>query len=131
MSQNIDLTPDRPFRVLVIEDDAEVAQLMCLGLKRDGLECHFATDGMTGLRLLAKKKPHLVLLDWMMPNMSGREVLDALRAESDLPVIVVSALADNDQTTEFQGADAQIGKPFNPVRLLRLVHDLLSERYGA
>lgn len=131
MTQNLEPTSDRPFRILVIEDDAEVGKLMCLGLIRDGLDCHTATDGMTGLQIFAEKLPHLVLLDWMMPNMSGREVLDALRATSDVPVIVVSALVESSTESNFQGADAQIGKPFNPARLLRRVHELLTERYGA
>ena len=130
MTQDIEPSPDRPFRILVIEDDAEVARLMCLALKKDGLECHSATDGILGLQLFDQRQPHLVLLDWMMPNMNGREVLDALRAHSNVPVIVVSALADA-SATDFQGADAHIGKPFNPTRLLRRVRDLLSERYGA
>lgn len=131
MTPNLEPMPDRPFRILVIEDDAEVGRLMCMGLNRDGLDCYSATDGTEGLQMFAEKKPHLVLLDWMMPNMSGREVLDALRAMSDVPVIVVSALADGSTESDFHGADAQIGKPFNPMRLLRRVHDLLAERYAA
>lgn len=129
MTQNSELKTDRPFRILVVEDDPEVARLLCLSLIRDGLECEVATEGMTALRMFEEKPSHLVLLDWMLPSMGGQEVLDALRAKSDVPVIVVSALADESTTAVFRGADGQIGKPFNPMRLLRRVRELLAERY--
>lgn len=129
MTQNLELTTDRPFRILVIEDDAEVARLMCLSLQRAGLKCQVAPDGPSALEAFGEKQPHLVLLDWMLPNMGGQEVLDALRAQSDVPVLVVSALADESTMGTFQGADGQIGKPFNPMRLMRRVRELLAERY--
>ena len=117
------------YRVLIIEDDEEVGRLLCLSLNSAGLECQAATDGQSALQLFKDHAPHLVLLDWMLPGMSGQEVLDALRAHSDVPVLVVSALADESSAGDFPGTSGHIGKPFNPTRLNRRVQEILQERY--
>jgi two-component system response regulator MtrA len=119
------------YRVLVIEDDEEVGRLLCLSLNGAGLSCQTATDGQSALQLFKEQAPHLVLLDWMLPGMSGQEVLDALRAQSDVPILVVSALADESNAGAFPGTDGHIGKPFNPARLNRRVQEILRERYSS
>jgi DNA-binding response OmpR family regulator len=120
---------ERPYRVLIIEDDTEVARLMCLCLQKDGIECFIANDGRRGLDLHDEKQPHLVLLDWMLPTMNGQEVLDALRLKTEVPVLIVSALADESTEGNWPGADGQIGKPFSPTRLSQRVHQHLREYY--
>jgi DNA-binding response OmpR family regulator len=129
MTNNESRHAERPFRVLIIEDDAEVSRLMCLCLQKDGIECFIANNGPSGLSLHDEKQPHLVLLDWMLPGMSGQEVLDALRLKTEVPVLIVSALADESTEGNWRGADGQIGKPFSPARLNQRVHQHLREYY--
>ena len=113
-------------RVLIIEDDVEVAKLMEMGLQFEGLNCRRETDGASGLRAFKEEPPHLVLLDIMMPGMSGREVLSEIRGMSQVPVIIVSALARDE---EWPTANGFIAKPFSPMRLAKLVKEKLSEYY--
>ena len=120
---------ERPYRVLIIEDDEEVARIMSLALERDRIDCRIVPDGDAGLRTFEENQPHLVLLDLMLPGMTGQEVLEALRARSDVPVIVVSALVNGASNELLPGADAQMGKPFSPLRLLRCVREHLQARY--
>ena len=119
-----------PYRILHIEDDAEVARVSCATLELQGYQCRCATDGVTALELMHNFQPHLVLLDLMLPGMSGMEVLNEIRSQSDVPVIIVSALAnDHDALQDLQGADDRLGKPFRPMELARRINTLLSRYY--
>jgi len=73
-------------RILVVEDEAAIADSVAYSLKREGFDTRIAADGEAALRLTAEFKPDLILLDLMLPNLSGLEVCRILRARSTVPI---------------------------------------------
>ena len=115
--------PSSKFRVLVIEDDGEVARLILLNLARAGLDCRYAPDGATGVTAFKEADPHLILLDLMMPGLDGRAVCIKIRETSTLPIIIMTALSGEEPQLQcFKlGADDFVTKPFNPKLLVARV----------
>jgi DNA-binding response OmpR family regulator len=104
-------------KVLVIEDDAEIAELIQLYLRREGIDIHHASSAEEGSDLLrADEQFQLVLLDLNLPGMDGYEFLQAFRKKWNIPVIIVSARIDDaDMILGFgYGADDFVQKPFSP-----------------
>jgi len=110
-------------KVLVIDDDEEIAHLVGRWLQRKGYEAITAKDGPEGLRLFYKERPDLVILDVMMPEMDGWDVCRRVREVSDVPVIMLTAKAEpTDKITGFDlGADDYVTKPFEFPELLARV----------
>jgi len=112
--------------VLVIEDDGLVQEALRRSLKLYGFKTYLAQDGPTGLKLAQGKKIALILLDWMMPNMDGLEVLSELKHNKktcNIPVFMLTArgmIGDYDQAFEI-GADDYITKPLDLMQLGKLV----------
>ncbi len=115
--------PSAKFRILVVEDDAEVARLILLNLGRAGLDCRYTADGATGLSAFKEADPHLVLLDLMMPGMDGRAVCMKIRETSTVPIIIMTALSGEEPQLQCfkMGADDYVAKPFNPKLLVTRV----------
>ncbi|MER6997005.1 response regulator transcription factor [Streptomyces sp. NPDC000410] len=107
-------------RVLVVEDDPQLARALVINLKARQFECLTAADGSTALRLVGEHSPDVVLLDLGLPDMDGTDVLRALRAWSRVPVLVVSARRTSDEKVAAldAGADDYITKPFSMDELL-------------
>ncbi|MCI5615699.1 MAG: response regulator, partial [Clostridia bacterium] len=78
-------------KILIIEDEPTIVDLISFNLKREGFEVDVAYDGVTGLEKALRGDADLVLLDVMLPGMNGFDVLQKLRQESDVPVIMVTA----------------------------------------
>ena len=117
-------------RVLVIEDDAEIAGLVAYQLTRGGYRVETAASGAEGLDALNREIPDLVVLDRMLPGLSGDEVLQAIRqgaATRTVPVLVVSAKREQFERIEgFElGADDYVTKPFSPRELMLRVGAIL------
>lgn len=117
-------------RVLVAEDDDALRRVIAITLAAPGIEVLEARDGEQALRLACSMRPALVLLDWMMPRISGVDVLERLRADErtrSLPVVMVTARdgAADLARAELAGVDAYIVKPFSPLGLCELVERLL------
>ncbi|MCU1462247.1 MAG: phoP [Acidimicrobiales bacterium] len=106
--------------VLVVEDEESFVEALTVGLKREGFLVHVATDGPEALRLFDEIQPDLVLLDVMLPRMSGIEVCRQLRTRSQVPIIMVSAkTSEIDTVVGLEvGADDYVPKPY---RLRELV----------
>ncbi len=108
--------------VLVVEDEEHIRNILGYNLQLDGVEVYLAEDGLTGLELARRKKFEVILLDWMMPEMNGLEVLSELKHDKrteHIPVFMLTAKAmsqDLGQALQ-QGADDYIAKPFDPVSL--------------
>ncbi len=120
----------RRTRVLIAEDDDSLRMLMRIAIDVGGLEIAEACDGITALELARENPPDLVLLDWMMPGMSGLELCRALRADpatsGALIAMVTARVLPQDRELAFAaGADHYIGKPFSPVALLEAVRHAL------
>jgi DNA-binding response OmpR family regulator len=122
--------------VLVVDDDPDVCDLVTYKLEQSGFDVRRASDGDGALREVAKQIPDLVLLDIMMPGISGLEVLQRWRgsaATAAMPVIMLTAKAqENDVERGFElGADDYVVKPFSPRELARRVTTVMSRRQSA
>jgi len=114
-------------KVLVIEDDGNIAELLRLYLEKDGFEVTCAADGGAGITAFRSVQPDLVLLDIMLPVMDGWSVLRTLRAESKTPVIMLTAKSETtDKISGLDmGADDYVTKPFEIKELLARIHAVL------
>ena len=113
--------------ILIVEDDPSVSQLMRLYLVQDGHEVLTADDGIKAVEMARQRQPSLILLDLMLPGMSGQEVCVTLRKESNVPIIMVTARVEEDDRLAGleMGADDYIAKPFSPRELAARVRAVL------
>ena len=113
--------------VLIVEDDPVTIDFVGKYLKRDGHRVLTAADGEEGLRIAREHKPDLVVLDLMLPKMDGMQVCRALRAESDVAVIMLTARVEEEDRLKGLdvGADDYITKPFSPRELAARVRAVL------
>jgi len=114
-------------KVLVIEDEQHVSELVTVYLEKEGFEPLTAADGPSALQMARELKPDLVLLDLMLPGMDGLEVFRELRKESRVPVIIVTARGEEvDRVVGLElGADDYVVKPFSPRELVARVKAVL------
>jgi len=117
-------------RILVVEDEADLADLVAFNLRGEGHEVTIAPDGNTALAEIQRGQPDLVVLDVMLPDISGIEVCRRLRRKRDtvrLPVIMLTAKTDEvDRVVGFEvGADDYVTKPFSPRELVLRVEAIL------
>ena len=121
-------------KVVCVEDEPEIIDLIRLILGRKGFDLTGATGGLEGLEAIRRVKPDLVLLDLMMPDMDGWEVYQQMKADPDLkniPVIVVTAKAqsiDKILGLHIAKVDDYVTKPFGPQELLQSVERVLSAK---
>jgi DNA-binding response OmpR family regulator len=118
--------------ILVIEDEPKIATLARDYLVKHGFRVLLAADGRMGLAMARRERPDLVLLDLLLPGLDGRDVCRALRAESDVPIIMLTALAEEtDQIVGLElGADDYIVKPFSPSVMVARVRAALRRARG-
>jgi DNA-binding response OmpR family regulator len=114
-------------RILVVEDDRKIAELVRLYLEKDGYRVQVAYDGSEGLELGRKGGQDLVVLDLMLPSIDGFDVARMLRAESKVPIIMLTARSTEDDKLRGLdiGADDYITKPFSPRELVARVRAVL------
>ncbi len=124
--------PGEKFRILVVEDDAEVARLILLNLARAGLDCRYVNDGLMGLTAFREADPHLILLDLMLPGCDGRHVCMKVREKSTVPIIILTAMSGEEPQLQCSklGADDFVTKPCNPKLLIARVLAHLRRTYG-
>ncbi len=123
-----------PPTVLVVEDDDQIADLLALYLGQAGFAVVRAGDGYGGLRLAAEREPVLVVVDIGLPGgIDGLEVCRRLRADGDVPVLVLTARGDeDDRVTGFAyGADDYVTKPFSPRELVARIQAIVRRSGGA
>jgi two-component system response regulator MtrA len=107
-------------RVLVVDDDAALAEMLGIVLRGEGFEPVFCADGAEALNAFRESKPDLVLLDLMLPGRDGIDVCRAIRAESGTPIVMLTAKSDTiDVVVGLEsGADDYVVKPFKPKELV-------------
>ena len=118
-------------KVLIVEDDGNIAELLHLYLEKEGFETQVAGDGGKGVELFRSFQPDLVLLDIMLPVMDGWAVLKKIREHDKTPVIMLTAKGETeDKVTGLEGgADDYIVKPFEMKEVLARIHAVL-RRFG-
>lgn len=121
-----------PELILVVDDEPKIARIARDYLEKNGFRVIAAGDGQSALATARKEKPDLIILDLMLPIMDGRDVCRVLRRESDVPIIMLTALAEEvDQVAGLEiGADDYIAKPFSPRALVARVRALLRRSKG-
>lgn len=114
-------------KVLIVEDDSNIAELLHLYLEKEGFETKVAKDGGKGVEYFRSFQPNLVLLDIMLPIMDGWTVLKKIREDSAAPVIMLTAKGETeDKVTGLEGgADDYIVKPFEMKEVLARIHAVL------
>ena len=122
--------PSRDPRVLVVEDDEEIAQVLQRSLRLDGYEVRLAADGEAALDTAAAYHPDLVILDLGLPRLDGMEVARRLRAADDVPILMLTARDALESRVEGldAGADDYLVKPFERQELLARLRALLRRR---
>lgn len=123
-------------RVLVVDDEPDVLLLCRLNLQQRGHELLEAADGSTALEIARDLHPDVIVLDLMLPGISGYDVLEALQRDSEttnIPVLVLTAksLRADRERSHGLGASAFLTKPFLPNELCEMVDSLVAPRHGA
>jgi len=118
--------------ILVVDDEPQIVRLARDYLGKNGFRVITASDGQTALAAVRREKPDLIVLDLLLPKLDGREVCRILRRESDVPIIMVTALSEEtDQVAGLElGADDYMAKPFSPRTLVARVRALLRRAHG-
>lgn len=119
--------------VLVVDDDPVIQRLLRVNFEMEGYEVIVAGDGVDGLERARAEHPDIIVLDIMMPRMSGLDVAKALKGDpgtASIPVLLLSAKAQEAdlRAGDESGADGYLTKPFDPLQLLQRVEELLAKR---
>jgi DNA-binding response OmpR family regulator len=114
-------------RVLVVDDEEVIVDLISTGLRYEGFDVAVATDGREALAQAARFQPHLVVLDWMLPGLDGLTVCQRLRAQSDIAILMLTAKGElDDRIAGLEGgADDYLVKPFKFQELLARIRAIL------
>jgi len=114
-------------KILVVDDEVKIVRVVKAYLDKEGYQVLEAYDGRQALELVRKERPDLVILDLMLPEISGLEACRIIRQESNTPVIMLTAQDDDtDKIVGLElGADDYVTKPFNPKELMARVHAVL------
>ncbi|WP_042349751.1 response regulator transcription factor [Bacillus massiliigorillae] len=117
-------------KVLIVDDDVHVRELLLLFLRKEGFDLYEASDGLQALDVMEKVKINVAIIDVMMPNMDGWELCQEIRGFSDIPILMLTAKGETSQKVKGfgLGADDYLVKPFEPIELIMRVKALL-KRY--
>ena len=119
-------------RVVVVDDEQSVQEVVRAYLEKDGYHVFVAGTGSEGLALAERVKPGLIVLDLMLPDRSGEEICTEIRSRSDVPILMLTAKASEDERVEglALGADDYLVKPFSPRELVARVRAILRRTQG-
>ena len=126
------MNANAPSRVLVVEDDRKISDLLLNYLRVDGYEATAVYDGLEAVQQISQRAPDAVILDWMLPGLDGIGVCKAVRAFSDVPILMLTARVDElDRLLGLDtGADDYVCKPFGPREVVARVRALLRRASG-
>ncbi len=120
-------------KILVVDDEQSVLELIEVNLTADGYKVLTASDGREAIEKAQKEGPSLIFLDVKMPEMNGWEVLRVLRADErtkNIPVVLITALPEsisNQLTGHILKADGFLNKPFDPEKITQLAHEFIND----
>jgi two-component system response regulator MtrA len=114
-------------RILVVDDDTALAEMIGIVLRTEGFDTAFCADGAKAVEIWRAQRPDLILLDLMLPGMDGIEICTRIRSESGVPIIMLTARTDTADVVKGleSGADDYIVKPFNPKELVARIRTRL------
>ncbi|SDX16231.1 response regulator transcription factor [Paenibacillus sp. CF384] len=114
-------------KILIIEDETAIADLLAYGLTREGFLTRIASNGAEGIEALGQFNPDLLLLDWMLPDLSGLELCKRVTADSNIPIVMITAKSDiTDKILGLEfGADDYITKPFDLREVIARIRTIL------
>ncbi|GIU94199.1 MAG: DNA-binding response regulator [Gaiellaceae bacterium] len=120
-------------KIVVIDDEPSVQEVVRGYLEKDGYLVYVAGSGTEGLALAERAKPGLIVLDLMLPDVSGEEICREIRSRSDVPILMLTAKASEDERVGglALGADDYLTKPFSPRELVARVRAVLRRTQGA
>jgi len=120
-------------KIVVIDDEPSVQEVVRGYLEKDGYLVYVAGNGRDGLALAERAKPGLIVLDLMLPDVSGEEICREIRSRSDVPILMLTAKASEDERVGglALGADDYLTKPFSPRELVARVRAVLRRTQGA
>lgn len=117
---------DTKQRILIVDDEPQIGRIFGLKLKLAGYDVVSTTSGAEAIELIRADRFDVVLLDLLMPGVSGKEVLEKVRTFSQVPIIIFSARQDVSDIAKKIGADDSISKPLNPDQLVEKIKAVLS-----
>lgn len=119
------------YKILIVEDEEKIFNVIDAYLQREGYKVLKSASGLEGLEIFKSESPHLVILDLMLPGLSGEEICKNIRSSSDVPVIMLTAkTAEASKIEGFSlGADDYVTKPFSPRELVQRVRAILRRSY--
>jgi len=119
-------------KIVVIDDEESVRDVVKAYLEKDGFTVFVAANGRDGLALAERRKPDLIVLDLMLPDISGEEICQEVRSRSDVPIVMLTAKASEEERVGglIAGADDYLVKPFSPRELVARVHAVLRRTKG-
>ncbi len=120
-------------KILVVEDETSIREVINLYLKRAGYEVTLAKDGIQAIEALTKEMPDLIVLDLMLPHVDGLEITRWLRERGDVPIIMLTARREESDRIKGleMGADDYVVKPFSPQELVSRVRAVLRRTHGS
>ncbi|MBM3144628.1 MAG: response regulator transcription factor [Chloroflexi bacterium] len=119
-------------KILIVDDDLALADVLAFTLRRSGFEVVLAHDGREALEQYDREHPDLIVLDWTLPHMDGLSVCSKVRAESNVPIVMLTVrYSDDDVVAALEaGADEYITKPFSPRQLVARLQAVLRRAIG-
>lgn len=117
---------DTKKRVLVVDDEPGIGKFLSIKIQHAGFDVTTTTSGAEAIEIIRKQETDIVLLDILMPNVTGIDVIDRVRTFSEVPIVVLTAKPDMVQFAMTLGANDSIGKPFNPDDVVNKIKAVLS-----
>lgn len=124
------MSPNGKKRILIVDDEPQIGKIFGLKLKLAGFEVMTTTSGSDGIEIIRNNKPDIVLLDILMPGITGFDVLEQVRKFSNIPIVVFTARPEITSMAVQMGANDSITKPVDPDRLVEKLSQLIEEFAG-
>jgi DNA-binding response OmpR family regulator len=116
--------------ILIIDDEPQIGKIFGLKLKLSGFDVNTTTSGAEGIELIRRQEPNIVLLDILMPGVTGLDVLESVRKFSNVPILVFTAKPEIINMAMNMGANGAITKPADPDRVVEKIKEVLSDYCG-
>lgn len=120
------------YKILAVDDEFSILEVISAYLRKEGYDVHTAMNGKDALSTFEQVKPHLIILDLMLPDLPGEMICEKIRQTSDVPIIMLTAKKEEDDRISglIAGADDYLMKPFSPKELMVRIQGMIRRVYG-